>query len=97
MHKLKIESMGVPYAKVLVDGKPMKATKVDVHMAADCVPETEITLLCEPDMEFESLVTFDYNPRTVKGAVEVLKAALTKNDFVAFMGMNDLMKIMNKE
>ena len=97
MHKLKIESLGVPYARVLVDGKPIKATKVDVHMATDCAPETEITLLCEPDMEYESLVSFDFSPRTVKGAVDVLKAALKKNDFVAFMGMNDLMKIMNKE
>ncbi len=97
MHKVKVESLGVPYAKVTVDGTPIKATKLDVHMEVDCVPETEITLRCEPDLEFESLVTYDFTPRTIKSAVDVLKAALKKNDFVAFMGVSDLMKMIQKD
>ncbi len=96
MHKVKVESLGVPYAKVTVDGTPIKATKLDVHMEVDCVPETEITLKCEPDLEFESLITYDFTPRTIKSAVDVLKAALKKNDFVAFMGVSDLMKMIQK-
>ena len=96
MHKVKVESLGVPYAKVTVDGTPIKATKLDVHMEVDCVPETEITLRCEPDLEFESLITYDFTPRTIKSAVDVLKAALKKNDFVAFMGVSDLMKMIQK-
>lgn len=97
MHKVKVESLGVPYAKVTVDGTPIKATKLDVHMEVDCVPETEITLRCEPDLEFESLITYDFTPRTIKSAVDVLKAALKKNDFVAFMGVSDLMKMIQKD
>lgn len=96
MHKVKVESLGVPYAKVTVDGTPIKATKLDVHMEVDCVPETEITLRCEPDLEFESLITYDFTPRTIKSAVDVLKAALKKNDFVAFMGVSDLMKMVKE-
>ena len=96
MHKVKVESLGVPYAKVTVDGMPIKATKLDVHMEVDCVPETEITLRCEPDLEFESLVTYDFTPKTVKAAVDVLKVALKKNDFVAFMGVSDLMEMIQK-
>ncbi len=97
MHIVKVESLGVPYAKVTVDGTPIKATKLDVHMEVDSVPETEITLRCEPDLEFESLITYDFTPRTIKSAVDVLKAALKKNDFVAFMGVSDLMKMIQKD
>lgn len=97
MHKVKVESLGVPYAKVLIDGKPIKAVKLDMHIEADSVPETEVTLRCEPDMEYDSLVSFGFTPRTVKAAVDVLKIALKRNDFIAFMGMNDLMKITQEK
>ncbi len=97
MHKVKIESLGVPYAKVLLDGKPIHCTKVDVHMEAECVPQTDISFFSDPELDYETLVTVDFSPKTVSSAVNVLKAALKKNDFIAFIGMNDLMEIMNEK
>ena len=97
MHKVKIESLGVPYAKVSLDGKPIRCSKVDVHMETGCIPQTDISFHSDPELDYETLVTVDLSPKTVKSAVNVLKAALKKNDFTAFIGMNDLMEIMNEK
>lgn len=94
MHQIKVENLGGGPVKVYLDANKVRATKMDVHFEAGCMPETEISLFCEPEMEYESLVTLDFSPKTVKCAVDVLKAALIKNDFVAFMGMSDLNKVM---
>ena len=97
MHKIRVESFDPGHSRICVDDKPIQATKIDVHMEVDCVSEADITLRGEPEMEVEGLVTYNFTPKTVKCAVEVLKAALIKDDFVAFMGMNDLMKVMEKK
>lgn len=83
--------------KIEVDGRPINATKLEAHFEVGCYPLTDITLASEPDLEYVSLVTYDFSPKTVKCAVEVLKAALQKNDFIAFMGMSDLNKIMGEK
>ena len=97
LHKVKVESLGVPYAKVSLDGNPIKAARLDVHMEVGSVPETEISFWSDPELDLETLVTVDLTPKTVKSAVDVLKAALMRNDFVAFMGMSDLNKLMGEK
>ena len=97
LHMVNVESLGAPYAKVSLDGKPIKATRIDVHMEVGSVPETEIGFLSDPELDLETLVTVDLNPKTVKSAVDILKAALMKNDFVAFMGMSDLNRMMGEK
>ena len=97
LHKLKVESLGVPYAKVYLDGKPIKARGVDVHLETGCMPDTLINFSCDPELDVDTLITVDFSPKTVKSAVDVLKAALKKNDFVAFMGMSDLNKIIGEK
>lgn len=97
VHKIRFDGRGTPKKIVQIDEKEVWASKMDVHIDENCIPETEVTMNGELEMEYDSLVTFDFSPKTVKCAVNVLKAALLKNDFVAFMGMNDLMKIMEKK
>lgn len=94
-HKVKIESMDIGHAKVSVDGTNIKASKVDVHMETGCAHETEIRLIGEPEMEYESLVMFDFDPKTVRKAVDVLKIALERNDFIALLGLEQLNKVKN--
>lgn len=97
MHKVKVESAGFPYSKVYLDGQQIRARKLDVHMEVDCMPETDIAFKCDPDLDYETLVTVDFTPHTINSAVNVLKAALKKNDFIAFMGMNDLLAVMENK
>ena len=97
MHKVKVESIGFPYATVYLDGQKIRARKLDVHMEVNCAPETDIEFACDPELDYETLVTVDFTPCTIKSAVNVLKAALKKNDFIAFMGMNDLLAVMENK
>lgn len=94
IHKIKIEPIDDGHAKVYIDGNPVSCTKVDVHMEVGCMHQTDIRMNGEPDLEYDSLVTYDFTPKTVECAVKVLKAALLKNDIVAFLGMNELNKVI---
>lgn len=96
IHKLKIEPLDIGHAKVSVDDTVIRASKVDVHMEVGSAHQAEITLLGEPEMEFDSLITFDFSPKTVKKAVDVLKAALERNDFIARLGLEELNAIKDK-
>lgn len=96
MHKLKIEPMDEAHAKVFIDGMKVSASKVDVHLEVGCTHQTDISLVGEPDMEYESLVTFDFDPKTVRKAVDVLKIALERNDFIARMGLDQLNGVIEK-
>lgn len=96
MHKLKIEPMDGAHAKVFIDGMKVSASKVDVHLEVGCTHQTDIRLVGEPDMEYESLVTFDFDPKTVRKAVDVLKIALERNDFIARMGLDQLNGVIEK-
>jgi len=92
-HKVKIESLDCGHATVFVDDKRIKASKIDVHMEVGCAHETEIKLIGEPDMEYDSLVTFNFSPQTVRKAVDVLKIALEKHDFIAELGLAQLNEV----
>ena len=93
MHKVKIESIEGGRAKVFIDDKPIRASKIDMHAEVGCYPETEIRLVGEPDMEYDSLITFDFSPQTVRKAVDVLKVALEKHDFIAELGLAQLNEV----
>lgn len=93
IHKIKIEPMDAGHAKIYIDGKPILATKIDVHMESNCLHQTDIRLFGEPEMEYESLVTFDFDPKTVKKAVDILKIALKRNDFIARLGLKELNEV----
>lgn len=95
-HKITIKPLGGERYKVKVDEKDMFATSVDLHMDVSNVPEVDIGLVGEPDMEVDGLVQFDFTPRTVKSATNLLKAALIKNDITAFLAMHSLNKVMSE-
>lgn len=98
LHKVKIASFNNgANAHVYVDDKNIKASAVDVHMEVSCVPQTDITIYSEPDLEIDSLVTFDFTPKTYKMAMEVLKAGLKKNDLVAYLSVNSLVAEIEKK
>lgn len=98
LHKVKVESFNNgANAHVYVDDKNIKASAVDVHMEVSCVPQTDITICSEPDLEIDSLVTFDFTPKTYKMAMEVLKAGLKKNDLVAYLSVNSLVAEIEKK
>jgi hypothetical protein len=98
LHKVKIESFNNgANAHVYVDDKNIKASAVDVHMEVSCVPQTDITIYSEPDLEIDSLVTSDFIPNTYKMAMEVLKAGLKKNDLVAYLSVNSLVAQIEKK
>jgi len=90
IHHVKIEPLGVGAYKVFVDNKPMRASKVDVHIDRESIPSVDIDLISEPEIECDGLVTFSFTPKTVKGAVDLLKAALNRNDIGAFLGVDSL-------
>lgn len=96
IHKVKIEPIDEGHARVFIDGMNVLASKVDVHMEVGCIHQTDIRLSGEPEMEYESLVTFDFDPKTVRKAVDVLKIALERNDFIARMGLDQLNKVIEK-
>ena len=90
IHHVKIEPIDVGHYKVSVDNKPMRARKVDVSIDVESIPSVDIDLVSEPEMEVDGLVTFGYTPKTIKGAVDLLKAALNRNDLGAFLGVDSL-------
>lgn len=90
IHRLKIETLDIGHAKVSIDDTVIRATKVDVHMEVGSAHSAEISLIGEPEMDFDSLITFDFSPKTVKKAVDVLKVALKRNDFIARLGLEEL-------
>lgn len=93
-HKVQI-NQELNNTRVYVDGKEINTHKVEVHMDRESIPETEISVCGDLEMDYETLVTFEFSPKTIKTAVNVLKAGLVKNDFVAFMGLNELNKVMH--
>lgn len=96
IHRAKIEPIDEGRAKVYVDGMEVRANKVDVHMEVGCVHQTDIRVIGEPDLDYESLVTFDFDPKTIVRAVNVIKIALERKDITAELGMNDLMRVMGR-
>jgi hypothetical protein len=90
VHRLKIESMDIGHARVSIDDTVVRASKVDVHMEVDSMHQAEITLLGEPEMDIDSLITFDFSPKTVRRAVDVLKVALKRKDVIARLGLEEL-------
>lgn len=96
LHKLRVKSLGVPYAEVYLDDKKVKCHGLDVHMEAGQLPETTLELASDPDMEYESLITLDFTPKTYKTAVHVLKIGLAKKQLEAFLGINSLIAEMEK-
>lgn len=97
IHKVKIEGTSEQSATVYIDDQRLSVKGIDVHMEAGCLHQTQISLVGEPDMEYESLVTFDFDPKTVRKAVDVLKIALERNDFIASMGLDLLNKVKKGE
>lgn len=97
IHKVKIEGTSEQSARVYIDDQHILAKGIDVHMEAGCLHQTQISLVGEPDMEYESLVTFDFDPKTIRKAVDVLKIALERNDFIASMGLDLLNKVKKGE
>lgn len=93
LHRLKIEPLDIGHAKVSIDDTVIRATKVDVHMEVGSAHSAEISLIGEPEMEIDSLITFDFSPKTVKKAVDVLKIALKRNDFIALLGLKELNEV----
>ena len=53
-------------------------------------PSVDIDLISGPEIDCDGLVTFSFTPKTVKGAVDLLKAALNRNDLGAFLGVDSL-------
>lgn len=90
IHHVKIEPIDVGHYKVFVDNKPVRARKVDVSIDVESIPSVDIDLVSGPEMEVDGLVTFGYTPKTIKGAVDLLKAALNRNDLSAFLGVDSL-------
>ena len=99
MHKVRINTFNQgANARVYVDDKEMHGiTAVETHLESGCIPQTDITMRSEPDLEIEGLVTFDFTPKTYKMAMEVLKAGLKKNDFTAFLSVNSLISEIEKK
>lgn len=89
-HRLKIEPMDIGHARVSIDDTVVRASKVDVHMEVGSKHQAKITLVGEPEIEIDSLITFDFSPKTVKRAVDVLKVALKRKDVIARLGLEEL-------
>lgn len=90
IHHVKIEQLDIGHYKVFVDNKPMRARKVDVSIDVESIPSVDIDLVSEPEIDCDGLVTFSFTPKTIKGAVDLLKAALNRNDLGAFLGVDSL-------
>lgn len=98
MHKVKIETFNSgANAHVTVDDIELHGVAaLDTHLEVGCIPQTDIRLNSEPDALIDSLVTFEFTPKTYKMAMEVLKAGIQRNDLVAFMGVNSLIAEIEK-
>ncbi len=95
-HKITIKPIGEGQYYVQVDGKEMLSRSINLHMDRESVPEVDIELIGEPDIEVEGLVQYDFTPRTVKSATNLLKAALIKNDITAFLAMHSLNQVVSE-
>ena len=98
MHKVKIETFNSgANAHVYVDGTEIHGVSaLDAHLEAGCIPQTDIKMNSEPNLEIDSLVTFEFTPKTYKMAMEVLKAGLKRNDFTAYLSVNSLIAEIEK-
>lgn len=96
-HKVVIRPMGEGRYYVQVDDKMMIARSVDVHMDRESVPEIDLELVGEPDLEVEGLVQFDYTPKTIVKAANLIRAELLNNNITAFLAMNTLNKVMEEK
>lgn len=96
MHHLTVRTNNEKFYEfdVLIDGKPHKTRSLDLHLDTENYPETAIKFIVDPEFDVNTLLTVDINPQSIESAVNILKAALMKNDFIAFMGMNDLLAVM---
>ena len=95
-HKITIKPFGEGAYTVHVDDKKVRARSVDVHMETCNLPEVDIGLVGEPDLEVEGLVQFDYTPKTIGHAANVIKAALMKNDLTAFLAVSSINKVVEE-
>lgn len=97
-HRVKVVSTSEKSEQVFIDDKEIHGvTGLDIHLEPQCIPQTDINLRSEPDVELESLVTFEFTPKTYKMAMEVLKVGLKKNDFTAFLSVNSLISEIEKK
>ena len=96
IHKVEVKQTQDGKYSVKVDEKAVSARSVDIHMDVESMPGIDIGLVGEPDLEVEGLVTFEYTPKTIHGAVKLLKAALLKDNFEAFMGLDSLNRAVAK-
>ena len=95
-HKVKVEPLGEGAYRVFIDGQKIRAKSIDLHMSAETIPEIDVGIVGEPELEVEGLVQFDYTPKTIKHAVNLLKAALEKNDLAAYLGVDSLNRMVDK-
>lgn len=96
-HKVKVESLGVPYARVSLDGRSLHCSGLDVHMSYGNVPETTLYINSDPEFDIDTLLTVEFTPKTVDSAVNVLLATIKRNDLAALIGMSKLMKAMEEK
>lgn len=94
MHKVVIRPMKEGRYYIQVDDKMMMARSVDVHMDRESIPEIDLELIGEPDIEMEGMVQFSYTPKTITEATNLIKAGLLRNDITAFLAMNTLNKVI---
>ena len=90
MHKVVIRPITGNRYYIKIDGNEMLAKSVDLHMDTDSVPAVDIELVGEPDIDVEGLVTFEFTPKTIIGASNVLKAALMKKSLEAFISLDSI-------
>lgn len=80
MQKVKIvnpECSGWLGTQYFVDGRKINHVKsADFHVAVDEIPTSTFEIVALPDIEMESLVRFEYAPRSVEDAVRVLRHEL---------------------
>lgn len=93
-HKLRVKPIGEKSHEVYLDEKKISVKKLGLSMEP-MRTDIDLEINGEPELEVLGDVTIDFSPRTVKSAVMVIKNALKKNDFVAYMGMDELMRLMN--
>lgn len=77
-HKVKIDGIDLGHAKIFIDGVQIPCRAINVDMAVDQAHSTTVTMenLLVPDIEIDSLVTFDFTPQTVEQALAVIKSTL---------------------
>ena len=98
MHNIKVKTYNNgANARIYVDGQELHGvTEIVTHMETGCIPQADIKMNSEPEIEMDGLVTFEFTPKTYKKAMEVLKAGIQRNDLVAFMSVNSLIAEIEK-